>query len=167
MDKLWQVFAARFTNWRAGVTEQEVWQQDLRGITDKQVKIGMDKVLLLGSDWAPSGPKFRSLCLPCGEDYGLITLEASFQQGVGNDTNKAPETLYTLRSMTSDEVYRLRHEDSKKARLIWSQVYQNTIEHVINGGDLPEVELQIEKKVAYAPKHRTKMLFKSLIGQFD
>jgi len=45
------------------VDQDKVWQASLKGVSSQQIKHGLNQIALNGSEWPPSAPGFRSMCL--------------------------------------------------------------------------------------------------------
>jgi len=127
---------------------------------------GYNKMIESVHHWPPNAIEFRGLCLPTAEDMGLLSLHKAFKQAVGNDTNKTPEVIYTLLEMAG-EVFIMRRESSDKALNRFSEWYLKTVEHVLNGGKLPKVELKIERKPLPTRKDKGRAAFKAMLANFE
>ena len=117
-------------------------------------------------DWPPSALAFRDLCLPTSEDLGLPSDDDAFSQAVGNASEKHPSVIHTLRNM-GDEVYKLRRSESGKAEKIFKKHWDKTVEHVMAGGELPEVEKQVEDKPVKASAEVAESALGEMKGMFD
>ena len=150
MDRLWERMLENYGHkWEGsyGTTPAEGWRTALVGITPQMIKQGLEKMAAKPAylDWPPSALAFRDLCLPTSEDLGLPSDDDAFNQAVGNASEKHPSVIHTLRNM-GDEVYKLRRSESGKAEKIFKKHWDKTVEHVMAGGELPEVEKQVEDK---------------------
>jgi len=111
------------------------------------IRFGLEKMATVTAyqNWPPSALAFRELCLPTSEDLGLPSEDDAFAQSVGNCSEKHPSVVMTLRDM-GDEVYKFRRAESERARRIFKKHWDQTVEFVMTGGELPEVERQVEDK---------------------
>ena len=148
MDRLWERMLENYGHkWEGsyGTTPAEGWRTALVGITPQMIKQGLEKMAVNRAymDWPPSALAFRDLCLPTSEDLGLPSDDDAFNQAVGNATEKHPAVIRTLRDM---DVHKLRTAEVGKAERLFKKHWDKTIEFVMAGGELPEVEKQVEDK---------------------
>jgi len=143
------------------------WLMALSALTAEQVKKGLAQIAdnPVAWKWPPNLMEFRVLCLPAPEDFGLPTNDDAFNQAVGNASEKDPSVIYTLRNM-GDEVYKLRRSESEKARTLFKKHWDKTIEFVMQGGELPEPEAQVEDNPVKAPPEVMKQGINELMNMF-
>jgi hypothetical protein len=131
------------------------------------IRFGLEKMATVAAyqNWPPSALAFRDLCLPTSEDLGLPSEDEAFNQSVGNASEKHPSVVLTLRNMR-DDVYELRRADAKKARTLFKKHWDQTVQFVAEGGELPEPELEIEDKPVKASKETAAEGMAALKGLF-
>jgi hypothetical protein len=130
-----------------GSVPTDAWINVLDGLSFESVQNGISRTCreYERGDFPPNPLDFRLLCMPTNEDLGLPSDDDAFNQAVGNASEKHPSVIHTLRNM-GDEVYKLRRSESGKAEKIFKKHWDKTVEHVMAGGELPEVEKQVEDK---------------------
>ena len=130
------------------------------------IKQGLEKMAVNRAymDWPPSALAFRDLCLPTSEDLGLPSDDDAFNQAVGNATEKHPAVIRTLRDM---DVHKLRTAEVGKAERLFKKHWDKTVEHVMAGGELPEVEKQVEDKPVKASAEVAESALGGIRGMFD
>lgn len=93
-------------------------------------------------DWPPNALQFRRLCIPNAESYGLETEDAAFNMAIGNNPKTSPEVIYTLKMMGGS--FDLREmKNHKDAKDMWRKWYSKTVMHVLSGGQIPKLSVQI------------------------
>jgi hypothetical protein len=148
VELLWERMTELYGNkWINHYGEQpsKLWSDALDNVTPQQIG-GAFKKLLTGKfkSFVPTLAEFIELCLPQGEDFGLPTVNEAFKQAVMRQTDKHPAVVYCLRQMT--DVVKFRESPTKEAEKIFNEAWAKTVEHIANGGALPEREKQIESK---------------------
>lgn len=119
----------------------DTWRRGLAGITERQVAVGIQSALVSADPWPPTLPSFRSLCL------GVPTL-ASLKLRLRKETDD-PFTRLVWQNLDG---YRLKQVTADKADRMIRDAYETAREHVMSGGELPEVSGHIE---APKPEPRT------------
>ena len=117
----------------------------------------------------PTPLAFRSLCLATSEELGLLSEPEAFAQAVrhGSDTRpRAPEVVFTLRQM-GDSAYMLKRAEAGKAERLFAKYWIKTVEHVMAGGELPQVEKMIEEVAVKAPPEVMKKGIDDLMNMFS
>ena len=144
------------------------WLMALEALTVDQVKHGLARIAEdpVAWKWPPNLMEFRVLCLPTSEDFNLPSEDDAFSQAVGSASDKHPSVVMTLRDM-GDEVYKFRRAESEKARRIFKKHWDKTVEHVMAGGELPEVEKQVEDKPVKASAEVAESNLGGIRGMFD
>lgn len=139
-----ELYGSKWIN-HYGDQPNRLWAEALENIGTQQIA-GAFKKLLTGKfkSFVPTLAEFIELCLPQGEDFGLPTVDEAFKQAVMRQTDKHPAVVYCLRQMT--DVVKFRESPTKEAEKIFNEAWAKTVQHVANGGELPEREKQIENK---------------------
>ena len=161
-ERFTDVYGATFTK-QFGENPSEGWELAVSSLTPEMIRKGLSR---MATDpefktFPPKALEFRALCLPTSEELGLPSAEESFQQAVGNRTTKHPATIYTLRQMDS---HALRRMDLDSARKLWAKQWASTVDHVAAGGELPDVEPEIEHKPIRAAPDKAKPYMDQLMG---
>lgn len=171
MDRLWERMTEIYGHaWTSSYGEAPVpgWETALRGISPERIKQGLER---MAADqrylkWPPAALEFRALCLPRAEDFGLPSEDEAFAQAIGNRSEKHPAVVFTLRSM-GDEAFQMRREKTDEARRLWAQHWAKTVDHVANGGELPQPEPEIEHRPAKASASAAAPHLDALKGLFS
>lgn len=142
------------------------WAEVLRGMTGQMISHGYNRMIESDMEWPPNAMDFKRLCKPTAEDLGLVGIEKAFKQAVGNDTNKTPEVIYTLREM-GEEAFLMRREVTEKASKRFSGWYSKTIAHVLSGGKLPKPELKIEDKPVMTPNKEGQAKIQAIMAMIN
>lgn len=144
------LFGYPFTR-QYGVEPTPEWTMALGSLDPEQVGKGISAMIACGRyrEMPPNPMVFRSMCLPKAEDFGLPSEDEAFAQAIGNRSEKHPAVVFTLRSM-GDEAFQMRREKTDEARRLWAQHWAKTVDHVANGGELPQPEPEIEHRPAKA-----------------
>lgn len=106
----------------------DTWASALVGLTPMQIARGLQETLVLGSDFPPSAPRFRSLCLQIPT---LAIVRASIRSG-----KRDPFTILVLSRL---DQFQHRHADQRAAAEMVREAYEVARDHVMRGGDLPDV----------------------------
>lgn len=112
----------------------DTWSAVLAGLTTQQIGIGLQALTRIPSDWPPTAPRFRALCL------GIPTLaQAKIEMRSGNpDPSPFARLLW---SYLDGYQYRLASVD--KADRMIREAYDNAVEFVMAGGEMPQASEQI------------------------
>ena len=152
-----------------GSVPTDAWISVLDGLSLERVQLGLARTCqdYEKGGFPPNPLDFRLLCMPTNEDLGLPSDEDAFNQAVGNASEKHPSVVRTLREeMSSNEVYKLRRSESEKARTLFKKHWDKTIEFVMQGGELPEPEAQVEDNPVKAPPEVMKQGINELMNMF-
>lgn len=114
----------------------DTWAAALSGISGAQLAQGLRETLLLASDFPPSAPRFRALCL------GIPTIGAVRREIASRDAERSPFARLVWSFLDS---YRMRHVDADKADRMVGDAYEMAREHVMRGGELPRESPAIER----------------------
>ena len=149
----------------------EGWISSLKGISPEMMKIGLEKMARVSDykNWPPSALAFRDLCMPVSEDLGLLAESEAFSQATRQPTDtrpRAPEVIHTLRQM-GDDSYKLKHSKADTAEKLFKKYWDQTVEFVAAGGDLPELEKAIEEVKIKAPPEVMKKGIDDLMNMFS
>ena len=133
-----------------GATPKEGWMEALRVLTDEMIFLGFDRLMKEGSYYPPNAMQFRKLCKPAGEDFGLMTENEAYKQAIAHRrADRAPEVVFTMQAMGGS--YDFGRKKSNEARKQFNDWYAKTVDHVLNGGKLPEPVLEVEHKRLRTP----------------
>lgn len=103
----------------------DTWSAALADLSGPHIAEGLRAVLLLGSDFPPSAPRFRSLC------FGIPSLSVVRREiTVGNASPFARLVWSKL------DTYRYRNSEAGKSDRLLKDAYDEALEHVMRGGDL-------------------------------
>lgn len=150
LDKFWIRIAALFGHaWvsQYGDTPEgvagETWAAALAGLSGAQLADGLRETMKLGSDWPPSAPRFRMLCL------SLPSLAQVRHDLRKQNRDRMPFTRLTWEFLDG---YSFAQAPQDKADRMLREAYDLTREHVMNGGALPEEVRYLEQAAAERPK---------------
>ena len=124
----------------------DTWAAVLAGLSGEQLARGLREVVKLGSDWPPSAPRFRMLCLDIPT---LAAVRQEFKNADGAHRSPFARKLWQF-----IDSYQLGRADQDKADRMFRDAYDLTREHVMNGGALdpaPVAALETEKPAAPKP----------------
>lgn len=107
----------------------DTWAAALSGVTGAQLAHGLRETLLLASDFPPSAPRFRALCL------GIPSFATVRAEIVKRDSERSPFTLLVWRGIDG---FAFARADQQKAERMLREAYDHAREHVMRGGALPE-----------------------------
>jgi len=121
----------------------DTWSAVLAGLTPQQVASGMREVVKLGSDWPPSAPRFRMLCL------GIPSLAAVRNEFKNVDRAERHRSPFARKLWQFIDSYAFGRADQDKADRMFRDAYDLTREHVMAGMELPATPaatLPVERK---------------------
>lgn len=114
----------------------ETWATALAGVSNAQIAQGLRETVALGSEFPPSAPRFRALCM------GI----PSFAHVRRSITTKERTPFMTLVWRNLDN-YRFAISDQRAADQMLRDAYEIARDHVMRGGELPEPPIaEIEHK---------------------
>lgn len=122
----------------------DTWAAALAGITPAQIAAGLRATLTVGSDWPPSAPRFRAMCLGVPSFPYVLravqTRDASVPFGAKRKSAQTDPNVSAFVRLTWSfiDTYRLRQVDADKAERMIRDAYELAREHVMSGGNLPE-----------------------------
>lgn len=121
----------------------DTWAAVLAGLSTAQIGQGLQALSRVPSDWPPTAPKFRALCL------GIPTIaQVRVELRSGN-----PEPSPFARLLWDYlDAYHYRRADMDKADRMLRDAYELASAYVMDGGALPEPVAQIEAPEAEAVK---------------
>lgn len=127
------------------------WITAVGDLSADMIRSGLVKMARCGDHnaWPPTALEFRTLCLPCGEDFGFPSLDEALQQAVGNRTGKHAAVIHTLRRIDG---YALRRMPLADALKNFAPAWQKTINEISAGGELPQAPLELSDDAAPKPK---------------
>lgn len=108
----------------------DTWAAVLAGLSGEQLACGLREVVKLGSDWPPSAPRFRMLCLNIPS---LAHVRQEFKSA--DSKHRSP---FARKMWQFIDSYALTRADQDKADRMFRDAYDLTREHVMNGGELPQ-----------------------------
>lgn len=99
MIDLWEMmgrlFGSKFaSNYGADVDPDGIWAAALMDVPWEKIKFGFDELMRKGSEWPPSVPEFRKICLGIEEGVGVArapSVEATAKQHLRALTHKRSE----------------------------------------------------------------------------
>lgn len=111
------------------------------------VSVGLNRVVKdkRFEEYPPNPIQFRAACFPRGEELGLPSFTEAFEQAVGSHTDKHPSVIYAIRLLP--DAFAFRQSKVEAAQAQFSEVWLQTLEHVMSGGELPEKPVEIEEQV--------------------
>ncbi len=121
----------------------DTWAAALAGVTGAQLAAGLQATLALGSDYPPSAPRFRALCL------GIPSLATVRVELARRDARRSP---FVVLVWSHVDAHRYRMADADRADRMLREAYDAAREHVMRGGSMPEPAVELE---APAPTKRT------------
>jgi hypothetical protein len=115
------------------------WARAMVGLTKPQVTAGLDACRMSGRDWPPSSSEFRAMCLGIPElnvvrdeidtrSYSRFSLLV-LRGGVDSNGVRWPGLDWS----------RYRSEPAKGAMAVLKHAYDRAHDHVMRGGQLPEL----------------------------
>jgi len=117
----------------------DTWGAALASLSPQQLATGLHATLNLGSDFPPSTPRFRALCL------GIPTAAAVEHE---LRTNKGPRSPFLRQTWNYVDSYLFARAEARKAERMLRAAYDMAVEYVMKGGTLPypiEGELEAPK----------------------
>lgn len=150
LDELWARMAASYGHtWTSqydaddseiGVAARELayahWSEALAGVSSTQMLAGLRADLNRGSEWPPSAALFRALCL------GIPSYAAIRHEMTHPELSRTPFGLLCWRYV---DMFRLRTANQQEADRLVHDAYELAREHVMTGGELPEVPEALAK----------------------
>ncbi|AFC85892.1 hypothetical protein Fraau_1469 [Frateuria aurantia DSM 6220] len=119
----------------------DTWGTVLAGLTGEQIAQGMRETLALGSDWPPSAPRFRAMCI------GIPSLAATQHAMRTGATDP-----FTRQAWTYIDSFQFRSADADQAARMMRDAHELTVRFVMDGGELP-AEPVAAIAVDPAPEH--------------
>ena len=160
MAKFWLRMAALFGHtWASQYGDSpegdaaDTWAAALAGVAGPQIAHGLREVLKLGSDFPPSAPRFRALCL------GVPSLaEVKIDMRNASDCRR-PFTRLLWQYLDS---YTFTRSDTGHAERMLRDAYDLAMAHVMSGGALPEASTAIAfdpdaERALYDRQHADRM----------
>lgn len=149
-DEIWVRMASRYGHaWvsqygadPAGIAGAE-WRSTLGGLNATQLRRGFELDQGRGSEWPPSSTAFRALCLDI-PSLADVRLEVTRRIRAGRSVSSTQWPFLRLVWSFVDS-YRYANTDSaNRADRMLRDAYEMAREHVIFGGELPEILAEIE-----------------------
>lgn len=119
----------------------ETWQQGLRGITGQQFGRGLEACITRNDEWPPTLPEFRAMCLSVPRLAGVRSEVLAL---ASRDSRSLEATPFARLVWTYIDGYRFRQVSADQSDRMLREAYDLAREHVMRGGELPEVVGQIE-----------------------
>jgi hypothetical protein len=107
----------------------DTWAAVLAGLSGEQVALGLREAVKLGSDWPPSAPRFRMLCLNI-PSLAAVRLEFT-----------AHRSPFARKLWQFIDSYAFGRADSDKSERMFRDAYDLTREYVMGGGALDPAPL--------------------------
>lgn len=146
MRRLWQRMAEIYGHkWTsaygedAGASAGQTWAKGLAGLTGTQIAFGLSAALASADEWPPTLPKFRALCFGI-PSFGVVRSEIN-----ARDSKRSPFAMLVWSRLDG---VRYRAADADKADRLLREAYDESVEHVVRGGDLPEARIEIAAPIA-------------------
>lgn len=117
------------------------WANGLRGVTPAQLGVGFNACVTSGSDWPPSLPEFRAMCL------GVPTLAAVQAEIGGKIRSIAERSPFAIAVWRALDGYAYSTAPSDKAGAMLRSAYEDVRERVMRGELLPEAPPAIAAEV--------------------
>lgn len=140
LDELWAHMAARYGHtWTsqyvrgpdaAMAIAMAEWGETLRGLTAEQIQRGLDADMQRGDEWPPSSAHFRALC------FGIPSFAAMRYEMTHAEVSRTPFGLLCWKFV---DPFLMRQADQREAHRIARDAYELAKDHVLRGGELPEV----------------------------
>lgn len=106
----------------------DTWGTVLAGLTGEQIAQGMRETLASGSDWPPSAPRFRAMCI--GAPSLAVTAHAMRTGATDPFTRQA--WTYIL------DPHGFRLADAERQDRLIRDAHELAVRFVMEGGELPE-----------------------------
>lgn len=107
----------------------KTWAHGLAGMTGAQIGAGLEACMVSASPWVPTLPEFRAMCVGIPA-LSLIQLEFR---------DLAPRSPFGLAVWQLIDADRWRMGNGERRDHLITCAYELTREHVLRGGDLPEL----------------------------
>ncbi|UTA55182.1 hypothetical protein L3D22_04935 [Lysobacter soli] len=134
----------------------DTWARALSGLSGSQIAQGLARCLINGSDFAPSAPRFRSMC------YGIPSL-AAVRSELRNKTarNEGDPSSFTRAVWAEMDTFRYRQSSADQADRLLRETYELVVERTVAGVPLPEdpvavISNQAHTLVPATPEQRAK-----------
>lgn len=108
----------------------ETWAKGLAGVTGEQLGEGLKACVASADPWPPTLPEFRARCL------GIPPLAQVRLELRGSSRSRSRFTLQVWQSIDS---YRFKQASSEQSDRLLRDAYELAREHVMRGGELPEL----------------------------
>lgn len=106
----------------------DTWAVALAGFSPAQIAQGLRGLLLLGSDFPPSAPKFRALC------FGIPSFLSVRLEILGLAAARSP---FTRQVWSSLDAFRWKQAPSDAGDRMLREAYDEAVDFVMRGGRLP------------------------------
>lgn len=134
LDNFWTRMAAMYGHtWasqygvRPDGVAADTWATALSGVSPQQIAYGMREALAAGSDWPPSAPRFRAMCM------GIPSFAA-----VKHAMRAGDASAFLVLVSRHLDGHRMRHAYGDKADRMLREAYDLACDHVMRGGEMPE-----------------------------
>jgi hypothetical protein len=119
------------------------WAKGLAGITPMQIRAGIVAAMAGADPWPPSLPQFRALCLGIPE-FASVLCELR--------TRNAKRTPFARLVWGNVDSWRLGQASAQDADRMLREAYGLAREHVMRGGALPPVLVEVAAEPSPPPK---------------
>lgn len=109
----------------------DTWSAVLAGLTNQQIALGLQKLSRIPSDWPPTAPKFRSLCLAIPS-----LAEVRIELALSRSPNWKP-TPFARQVWSYIDGFRYRQSPADIADRMLRDAYELAVGFVMDGGELP------------------------------
>lgn len=141
MFRLWQrmgeIYGHRWTSMYGDdvrAAALQTWAKGLAGLNAAQIANGVEAALVSADEWPPTLPAFRAMCFSI-PSFAAVRLELA-----AKDAQRSPFARLVWSNL---DTHRYRHVEADKADRLLREAYEMAREHVMRGGELPEVVAEI------------------------
>lgn len=130
----------------------DTWQRGLTGIPESSIADGLQAALMSADGWPPTLPAFRALCFDIPA-FSVVRREVSSSMITDFQASRSGFTKITLSRL---DTYRWKRMDQDKGDRLLREAYDEAVQYILEGGQLPEEYLAIPKEMPkYVEPERT------------
>lgn len=159
-------WSGQFPNSEAVLIAKEEWQEGLEDLTLEQIKKGLRECKKSESEFLPSIPEFRKLCLPTKQEMGILEEEDAYYQFCKHDySNPLVNQTYLQLDM-----FAWVQMERKEARKAFFNVYNIFVERYIENFQQEKIQMaaltnQTKKEVLQLEQKETDGLQFTIIAK--
>lgn len=116
---------------------RDEWESVVAEMSTDQLRCGFNAARASGSEWPPTVPRFRAMC------FGVPSLPSV--QFELSPNFKGDRSAFSRLVWSFVDAFEYRQSSSKAADKMVSDAFSLAREHVMRGGELPEVVAAIER----------------------